>query len=158
MTNTRQNRILFIGRLLFFIYLLILIYFLFFSDRYGRTTVSLEYKYNLIPLNEIKRYLLYSDKFTTEQLLVNVFGNVLAFLPYGFFIPITLDGYKSFFKVSLLSMFFSTCVELIQLLTRVGSFDIDDIILNTLGSMIGYILYLLFLRPFYNKKGGSRRK
>lgn len=158
MTDNRQKRILFIGRALFFIYLLVLIYFLFFSDKYGRTSGTGDYRYNLIPFNEIKRYILYSDKFTSEQILVNILGNVGAFLPFGFFVPITLEGYKSFLKVTFISLVFSACVESIQLMTRVGSFDVDDIILNTVGGAIGFVLYFLFLRPFCDKNGFFRRK
>ncbi len=158
MEDKRQKKIRRWGRILFFIYLLILIYFLFFSDRYGRTSGTGYYRYNLVPFNEIKRYILYSDKFTSEQLLVNIMGNIGAFLPFGFFVPITLEGYKSFLKVTFLSLAFSACVESIQLIMRVGSFDVDDIILNTTGGALGFFLYFLFVRPFCNKKADSGKK
>lgn len=158
MKDKRQKLILRTGRILFFIYLLVLIYFLFFSDRYGRTAGTGEYRYNLIPFNEIKRYILYSDMFTAEQLAVNILGNVGAFLPFGFFVPITLDGYQSFLKVTFISMVFSACVESVQLITRVGSFDVDDIILNTVGGALGFVFYYIFLRSFCDKNGLFRRK
>ena len=37
----------------------------------------------------------------------------------------------------------SLCVEIIQLFTRVGSFDVDDILLNTIGGVLGYIIFLI---------------
>lgn len=158
MKGKKQKLILRTGRILFFIYLLVLIYFLFFSDRYGRTAGTGEYRYNLVPFHEIKRYILYADMFTAEQLAVNILGNAGAFLPFGFFVPITLEGYKSFLKVTFISMVFSACVESVQLITRVGSFDVDDIILNTVGGALGFVLYYIFLRPFCDKNGLPRRK
>lgn len=158
MEDNRQRKIRRTGRVLFFIYLLVLIYFLFFSDKYGRTVGTGEYRYNLVPFNEISRYILHSDMFTSEQLLVNIMGNIGAFLPFGFFVPITLEGYNSFLKVTFLSLVFSACVESIQLITRVGSFDVDDIILNTVGGAVGYILYYVFSKIFSLIGHGSRKK
>ncbi|MGN0165543.1 MAG: VanZ family protein [Lachnospiraceae bacterium] len=158
MTTNKQKRILHTGRILFFIYMLVLIYFLFFSDGFGRTTGTGEYRYNLIPFNEIKRYILYSDMFTSTQIIINLFGNIMAFLPFGFFVPMTTDEHQTFIKVTFISMFFSACVESIQLITKVGSFDVDDIILNTVGGAVGYLLYYIIFRSCCNKNGKAGRK
>lgn len=50
---------------------------------------------------------------------------------------------ESFWKVSLLGFMFSLCVETIQLITKVGCFDVDDLMLNTLGAMIGCGAFLI---------------
>ena len=62
----------------------------------------------------------------------------VGFLPFGFIVPVMHKKMESFWKVSLLGFMFSLCVETIQLITKVGCFDVDDLMLNTLGAMIGY--------------------
>ena len=70
----------------------------------------------------------------------NLFGNILIFVPYGFFISLAAER-RGFFKTLFFSSGLSLCVELVQLATRVGSFDVDDILLNTIGGIFGYILF-----------------
>ena len=95
------------------------------------------YGNNFTPFKEIFRYTLGSNLF-----IKNVIGNMVMFMPYGFF-----TGY--FLKINkvsvvlLLSMLVSTSIEIIQgYIGRV--FDIDDIILNVIGSIIGFLIYKLF--------------
>lgn len=158
MTEKNRKFALFAGKVLFFIYLLVLIYLLFFSERYGRTQGTGEYRYNLVPFTEIKRYIIYSDRFTSELFLINIVGNMLAFVPFGFFVPLINSDYKNVLKVSLLSMVFSAIVEVVQLLSKVGSFDVDDIILNTLGGLVGALIYYIIDGILRCKRRSSRRK
>lgn len=95
------------------------------------------YGNNFTPFKEMFRYTLGSNLF-----IKNVIGNMVMFMPYGFF-----TGY--FLKINkvsvvlLLSMLVSTSIEIIQgYIGRV--FDIDDIILNVIGSIIGFLIYKLF--------------
>ncbi|MGE7094489.1 VanZ family protein [Lysinibacillus sp. NPDC048646] len=67
-------------------------------------------------------------------------GNILLFMPLGFSIPLRFKVNK-FWKVILLGFFISFLVEVIQLFTSIRSFDVDDLILNTLGAIIGFVLY-----------------
>ena len=62
---------------------------------------------------------------------------------FGFIVPVMHKKMESFWKVSLLGFMFSLCVETIQLITKVGCFDVDDLILNTLGAMIGCGAFLI---------------
>lgn len=80
--------------------------------------------------------------------LRNIVGNILLFMPLGFSIPLRFKVNK-FWKVILLGFFISFLVEVIQLFTSIRSFDVDDLILNTLGAVIGFVLYRLFdkVRP-----------
>ena len=73
--------------------------------------------------------------------ITNIFGNVLAFVPFGAILPVINRRTRSFLLIFLLSMEFSLMVETIQLIFKVGSFDVDDIILNTLGGVIGYLCF-----------------
>ena len=127
---------------IFCVYLAILAYFLFFSERYGRGETR-EYHYNLELFREIKRYIAYRDQFGVEYFMVNIVGNVLAFLPFGFFVPILSPKNRKFFWVTLYGFEFSLMVELVQLSFQVGTFDVDDLLLNTIGSMLGYIAFLI---------------
>ncbi|TCK90531.1 glycopeptide antibiotics resistance protein [Natranaerovirga hydrolytica] len=125
----------------FVIYIFLLMNVLFFSDYYGRTQILDQYTYNVIPFKEIKRFIIYRNNMGFIYWLTNLLGNIIAFIPMGFFMPIISKHYKSFLKVTFSSLFISLMIETLQLYYRVGIFDVDDIILNTLGGAIGYILY-----------------
>ena len=96
---------------------------------------------NFIPFKEIMRYKPFSNLF-----IKNVIGNVLLFLPYGYFVGKYFAGKSkklSFFLVLLASI----SIECTQLLIgRV--FDVDDILLNIIGGIIGYLLYLILEKTY----------
>ena len=136
--------------MVFVVYVIILVYFLLFAEDFERDVTSLDYRYNLIPFKEIARYLNNSEVFGIGGVLLNIAGNVAVFVPFGFLIAVL---HKVFRKVHI-SIFaaaaFSAIMETLQLLTKVGSFDVDDIILNTLGGFLGLILFFI-LKPVYIK-------
>ena len=136
---------------LFFLYFVVLFYFLFFSEEMGRTYSEREYHYNLIPFHEIKRFIYYYEVLGMEAVVLNLAGNVVAFMPFGFFLPVFAERCRTFFNTLLYSFELSMLVELIQLITKVGSFDVDDIILNTLGGALGYITYKIVRKWWYRK-------
>ena len=76
--------------------------------------------------------------------VINLLGNVLLFVPAGWLLPKVFPFQRNFFR------FFVTCtglillVETVQLFTLLGSFDIDDLILNLAGMTIGFIVYHIF--------------
>lgn len=113
--------------LLFIIYLMCFFYILTFEDVDWSTA-------NLIPFKEMFRFSLGSRMF-----FKNVFGNIILFLPYGFFLSYFVK-LKKVKIITILSLFVSFIVEIIQY--RIGRvFDVDDIILNVIGGIIGYYLY-----------------
>ena len=134
---------------LFFLYFAVLFYFLFFSEEMGRTYSEREYHYNLIPFHEIKRFIHYYEVLGMEAVLLNLLGNVAAFMPFGFFLPIFSGRCRNILNTILYSFELSVLVELIQLITKVGSFDVDDIILNTLGGALGYVVYKIVRSWWY---------
>ena len=136
---------------LFFLYFVVLFYFLFFSEEMGRTYSEREYHYNLIPFHEIKRFIHYHEVLGMEAVILNLVGNVVAFMPFGFFLPVFATRCRTIWNTLLYSFELSVLVELIQLITKVGSFDVDDIILNTLGGILGYIVYKIVRRWWYRK-------
>ena len=134
-----------IGRILFVVYLILALYFMFFSESLDRTMVSNQYRYNLNFGTEIKRFWDMRHKYGWSIPLINLLGNVICFIPFGFLFP-TLShkrGYKNGVSVTILAMVFSVLIETAQLIARVGAFDVDDILLNTLGGVVGYIFFVI---------------
>ena len=130
------------GKVLFLLYVGFLIYFLFVAEWYGRTAATEEYRYNLELFKEIRRFITYREQLGNFTVFANLFGNILIFVPYGFFISMASRS-RGFFKTLFCSMGLSLCVEIVQLFTRVGSFDVDDILLNTIGGVLGYVLFAI---------------
>ena len=117
-------------KLCFIIYILCLFYVVTFQD------VSWS-SHNYIPFKEILRY-----DFGSSLFYKNIFGNMLLFLPYGIFIAKYVK-LKSPIITMLIAFITSLSIEVIQfLIGRV--FDVDDIILNVIGCVIGFSIYNIF--------------
>jgi glycopeptide antibiotics resistance protein len=88
------------------------------------------------------RYLVgnYSDGLKRHA-LVNLVGNVIMFVPLGFFAAKLWEGFRPLWRCLLWGGLIIVCVELIQLFALVGSCDFDDLMLNVLGIGLGYGLY-----------------
>lgn len=120
--------------LIFIIYILCLFQVVTFED-----PAVMAHSNNLTPFKEILRYEIGSRLF-----LKNVIGNLVMFVPYGIFISIYIKLDSKWQALSLIT-FASVIVEVTQLsIGRV--FDVDDIILNVCGGMIGYFLYYVISR------------
>jgi glycopeptide antibiotics resistance protein len=87
--------------------------------------------------------------------LLNITANLFLFLPIGFFVPLIWTKCNSFKKVTFVGLTVTIFVEIVQLFTG-RSTDIDDVILNTLGIMIGYgtfiVFNLIFVKPSIKKR------
>ncbi|MGB8452972.1 MAG: VanZ family protein [Anaerocolumna sp.] len=143
MKSINRTVIMLVSRVLFVLYIILLAYFLFFSERYGRTITSSEYRYNLVLFKEVRRFILYRKEIGFESFIVNIFGNVLAFAPFGFVLPIISTSNRKLLNITLLSLEFSLTIELIQLIYKVGIFDVDDIFMNTIGGTLGGICFII---------------
>jgi len=89
---------------------------------------------------------------------VNILGNLVAFMPLGLIVPIVFkrkETYYFFHIVVLWAFIISLSIEIAQLVMSVGSFDVDDLILNTFGAMIGYWIYI-YARRWYRKSITTR--
>ena len=95
------------------------------------------FRVNLLPLVNLFDY---DNK---RDLLLNVIGNVAMFIPSGIVLPIIYKRLDSFVKVILAGGGISLCIEIIQLPFSVRASDVDDLILNTVGVIIGYGIYAL---------------
>ena len=95
------------------------------------------FRVNLFPLVNLFDY---DNK---RDLLLNVIGNVAMFIPSGIVLPIIYRRLDTFVKVLLAGSCISLCIEIIQLPFSVRATDIDDLILNTAGVIMGYGIYAL---------------
>ena len=141
MKSKNKQIIINILKVAFIIYIALLAYFLFFSERYGRNIVHTEYRYNLTLFKELRRFIQYRNIIGIESFIVNIFGNILAFTPFGFLLPRISPDNKKLIKITLRTLQFSLTIELLQLVFKVGIFDVDDLLMNTLGGIIGYLIY-----------------
>ena len=141
-STNKEKYALWGGRVLFGMYLIGLCYFLFFAENYGRELGQEIYRYNLIPFKEIERFWKHRDLLGMHS-FYNLAGNVLGFVTAGFFIPMLWGKRRSFLFTICVTFEMSLAVEILQLCFRVGSFDVDDIILNTLGGILGFVLLIL---------------
>ncbi|MBR5309017.1 MAG: VanZ family protein [Clostridia bacterium] len=73
------------------------------------------------------------------------FGNIVWFVPFGFMLPMMLKKYN-FITVAFSGFLFSLFIEILQLVLKKGIFEIDDLILNVFGTMIGYSAYKIIQR------------
>ncbi|HAQ07941.1 MAG TPA: VanZ family protein [Bacillus bacterium] len=140
---------------LYFLYLVIAATLLFFSP-YRQAAYEINSTganpYNIVPFKTITNYLKASSHINNSIWITNLFGNILAFLPLGFFLPLLFKRFIGFRRTIKTVFLATTTVEGLQYVTRVGSFDVDDIILNTVGGGIGYLLFLIVYRFFQNKE------
>ncbi len=148
--RTRPNGMRSAAFVLFLVYLGLLTYFMIFSEALGRTDGG-EYRYNLVLFREIGRFVKYRKQIGWYGFFLNTFGNVLAFMPLGFFLPYVTGRDFSLLQMILAGALCSYTVELIQLMTRTGSFDVDDILLNTVGAVLGWGMFHA-LRQLWRKK------
>lgn len=87
---------------------------------------------NLIPFRSISPYL---RNITEPYAFKNILANILVFIPLGFFV--SNKNSKNVFKTLVICISVILSIECIQLLFKIGFFDVDDIILNFIGSLIG---------------------
>lgn len=95
--NKLKAKFRFLGQVLFTLYILILCYFLFFAEGFGRGMAVETHGYNTVPFLEIRRYINNFYKLGMISVL-NLGGNILAFMPFGFFRPIIGKRKCGFFK------------------------------------------------------------
>lgn len=130
--------------ILFILYVVAIVYFLLLSDIYGRVDGYMDYRYNIIPFVEIRRFIhsaMNNGSISSWNIILNLLGNIAAFVPFGALIRWVRNRKTALWVAVLYTFGFSLVIELIQLVTRVGVFDVDDLLLNTVGGAIGYGCY-----------------
>jgi len=72
-----------------------------------------------------------------------IMGNLALLFPFGIYLPLLFPKMNTFFRVLVISLLFSVIIETIQLITRFRVADVDDVLLNTTGAVLGFILFKL---------------
>lgn len=132
-----KNKVLKLSHIIVFIYYIILLFNMVVFARYSSIN-----SYNLVPFKSI------IDIFkngTTYEIIINIFGNLLVFMPLEFFL-IELFKVKRFSINFILSFGIILLIELFQYIFKVGVLDIDDLILCTFGMMLFYIIYVKIIK------------
>ena len=123
------------------VYTVWLLYLLFFASfRYSETTL---FEIENIPFETITKYFVTVLPYRPFEFVENVFGNIILFVPYGF-LGILYTKLKNIFLLLLIFFIVINIIEFSQFYFKRGFADIDDIILNTLGVIIGYFIYRKF--------------
>ncbi|WP_407945113.1 VanZ family protein [Paenibacillus glycinis] len=133
------TRILLIGLTL--IYVLFIVRTLFLDNRLLNDYYLLRYDYNLIPFKTISTYLTGYNNYNFNTWFNNLFGNIILFIPFGFSTPYFSSKLRYFKRFFLFVLFIIVILEVSQMLLHAGSFDVDDVILNSLGAISGYFNY-----------------
>ena len=138
---------------IFYLYIIVIFYFVLLSERYGRDTGYDTSHVNLVLFKEINRFWTYRHFLSTEAVVTNLFGNI-----FGFKIPIVINKKKAFFRAVFATSFFSLVIETSQLIMKVGVFDVDDLLMNTVGGLIGYMIYRIVVAVYdlYNRKRAAK--
>ena len=91
----------------------------------------------------LKAYFSHNIRFSVVA--TNLFGNLLALAPMALFLPLLFKRCRRFFPFFLTVSAIVLCIELLQLIFMVGSFDVDDLILNDLGACL--LFWILKCKP-----------
>lgn len=112
---------------------------------------------NFIPFKTIKMYIDYAYKLNSFE---NLAGNILVFVPFGILFPMVRTERKYFMDMFLNVFIFVLGIEVFQLFSAFGAFDVDDIILNCFGAVLGYIIYRKCMELFvwYRGKKATEEK
>ncbi|GGE45284.1 hypothetical protein GCM10011391_25140 [Pullulanibacillus camelliae] len=126
---------------IFFTYLLILVYLTLFTYNYYVYGKS----FNLVFFDSIKLML---DSGNIWLIMKNILGNVVLFFPFGFLAPTLFYFLRSFSNCFFISLFTSALIEICQYEFAERIFDVDDIVLNTAGAILGWIVFKLVYKLY----------
>ena len=141
----------------FVIYCLALVKFLLLDGRHVHTEATVREFFsrsNLIPFKTVYDYIvrLQNDSINVDIVVKNLIGNLIVLFPMGCFLPCMFASFRKFWKVLALCFGIVLFVELLQLLLRMGSLDVDDFIFNLSGACLGYgFVHIPFLHQILQK-------
>ena len=135
---------------IFFLYVLIIIRVIIFKYPYSELREIMSHwqkgvvweglsTANFTLFKTIRMYIKYYDRLNSFE---NLFGNILIFVPYGMLYSLAFPKRRNILIFLPTAFLFVTGIELFQLLSAFGKFDVDDILLNGLGAVIGLIFMI----------------
>ena len=113
---------------------------------------------NLVPFQIISEISKAVSRGVWDYSLYQALGNVAMFVPIGFLLPLLWRKFETFYVLALGCLSISLFIELVQLAIPVRATDIDDLILNTLGGVVGGLLYLIVKRLSKSKTDNFKLK
>lgn len=113
--------------------------------------------YENINLHMFSSYIKVWNRFSLLELR-NLILNILMFVPFGVMLPLLFKKCEKFYITYFLGLCMTILIEVLQLISKRGIFEIDDIINNTLGCMIGYGIVIIFLLFSKRNKGSLKSK
>jgi glycopeptide antibiotics resistance protein len=124
----------------------------YFRNEYRHYSVKKAWEHsNTKPFSTIQLFY-NSRRLNAEYKQDNLLGNLLGFAPIGFLLPLLMPLFRKGLYVLLAGFFLSLSFEITQLVLGLGIFDVDDLILNTAGCLMGYWLFR-FAGSVLNVKG-----
>ncbi len=151
-----------LGWLLLFIYILIVAKLVFYKVRIG----NIDYHYesvaprltlrhnfilaNFTPFRGIRNTILSGE--SASFILQNFLGNIVLYMPLGFLLPALIPKLSNYKSLAVVGFLLSLTFELIQLFGILGNFDVDDILLNTTGTLAGFLCLQIYLEWFKKDK------
>lgn len=112
---------------------------------FGITTLSRGANYTeQINLSLFTSYVNAWNKWSLTEFQLIIF-NMLMFVPLGVLLPLIHHKNKSFRRVLVISIIFTSCIEVFQLISGKGIFELDDLLHNTIGSLAGYSFVMVFI-------------
>lgn len=136
-------------RVAFLLYTALMLWLLFGQRFQGQLVLArpeqMAEKMSLKPLHTIGNYLWVlensSNSAMRREAVVNLVGNVVMFVPLGYFLGALFRPFGRFWRMLLWSAVLICAVELLQIVTLLGSCDIDDLILNLSGILLGWLIW-----------------
>lgn len=139
----------------FLVYIVIIFNLTLFDELYGRQGLNavnwtremlnnyFNDSFNIIPFHTIKLFINgYNNNVVTYHAFIeNIYGNLLAFIPFAFFIPLIFKKVDKYYEFLIIMVIIVLQIELLQFITMSGACDIDDVILNLLGASIAYFIF-----------------
>lgn len=126
------------------LYIVVLLYFTV-TGRYSHE----EYEYKINFFTSYRWFFQYNGEQVLRQLLINY----VMLMPVGFLLPVVINAKHKYLITLALSLLLTVFIETLQLITKCGSFEVDDIINNFVGAVLGMLIYMLFSRIIQNRKG-----
>lgn len=139
-TDTEKSTIFLKVRIgIIFLFYLIVVYQCVFGDSIFNRNHDIS-SVNVIPFNTILKYIVAwnNDEIVKSVIIYNILGNLILLMPLGFFVPYYFKKFQTYIYCFFAWLFCSMAIEVFQYIFRVGSFDIDDVILNISGASILY--------------------
>ncbi len=143
-------------KLSFVAYVAVMLWLLFGQRLYYYISVNIPptaIQYNLLPFETVVSFVTdlldpTAPHYRKHTAVTNLIGNVVLFIPLGIFLPCLFASCRRFSRLVLTDALIIFGVEIVQLITLLGSFDTDDLLFNIVGGVIGFWLYRIILRYF----------